>query len=752
MDSLIAQIRKDKMNSICFDCGAENPKFVSVNNGIFLCNKCATVHMSFPQGVSNIENNDLYSLSEYELKLLAEGGNTRLNDFILDEFPKLENYSQKLLYKTRAMDYYRKRLYYYIYGGIEPKRPSSIVGCQLIPDNHYTKNNYERNNPQKFEPKTKTYKPEEHAKPTKYQDEFDEFFNDPFMNPDKFGNEKDMFKKFFGKDFFGKEQDDFFDFDGKKNLNKTTYEPKPKTQYQYQERPKNQYTTGYNDRNRNTNNYNNNTYNNNAYSNNTYNNNTYNNNTYNINEKQPMDNYSKRAGPYTSSNYVYRSQRPSTSSTTTVPSRKDKYMKRNAQNDNNSDIKNNYNTEHINQNRGGTVNPMKYMKSSYRTQYSKPDEKEKEVREEREREREREKEREIEEREKQRRKERKEREDREKREREIEERERQRRIEREEREKREREIEERERQRRIEREERVKREREKEEREKEREKERENERENESQKEKENQKETQENNCNTNKNDNNNKKSYDPFKRRDSTDLITLPGMENSNLVQKNKKKQNPQEIPAEFSKQASGLGQITDAINENDNESISSQSNSISNSNSDSESNKDDNEFSEELKKIPEHNTHKKDENNNNNENDDITFKNSIRNKYKKRKSQIELEKKQEEEKLKAKARPINNNTVYESKYNNSNNRKNTRNENNNNDTIKKKPSRKNNEFKSKKSGGIHNDGANPQFNKSYARRLSKMNITSSNWNINQLGDINTYPEVIEVEELIFY
>ena len=31
-------------------------------------------------------------------------------------------------------------------------------------------------------------------------------------------------------------------------------------------------------------------------------------------------------------------------------------------------------------------------------------------------------------------------------------------------------------------------------------------------------------------------------------------------------------------------------------------------------------------------------------------------------------------------------------------------------------------------------------------------MNITSSNWNINQLGDINTYSEVIEIEELIFY
>ena len=138
MESLISQIRKDKMNTICFDCGAENPIFVSINNGIFLCNQCASVHMSFPKGVSIIENNDLYSLSENELKFLAEGGNTSLNDFILDEFPKLENYSQKLLYKTRAMDYYRKRLHYYVNGGIEPRRPSQIVGCQLIPENFYS--------------------------------------------------------------------------------------------------------------------------------------------------------------------------------------------------------------------------------------------------------------------------------------------------------------------------------------------------------------------------------------------------------------------------------------------------------------------------------------------------------------------------------------------------------------------------------------------------------------------------------------
>ena len=167
-ESLINQIYTDKMNSICFDCGAENPVFISVNNGIFLCNQCASVHMSFPQGISIIENNDLYELSEDELKYLAFGGNTRLNDFILDEFPKLENYSQKLLYKTRGMDYYRKRLEYYVYGGTEPRKPSQIVGCQLIPENFYSQNKYVKKTPKNFEPKTRTYKPEEHLKSRKF--------------------------------------------------------------------------------------------------------------------------------------------------------------------------------------------------------------------------------------------------------------------------------------------------------------------------------------------------------------------------------------------------------------------------------------------------------------------------------------------------------------------------------------------------------------------------------------------------------
>ena len=525
LDSLISRIKEDKMNSICFDCGAEHPVFASINNGIFLCDQCATVHMSFPQGISIIENNDLYDLPESSLKYLAYGGNTRLNDFILDEYPKLENYSQKLLYKTRAMDYYRKRLNYLVNGGPEPRRPSQAVACQLIPEN-YNQHNYIKKNPPKYEPKTRTYRPEEQIKSRKFNinprnneyDDEEEFFRDPFMNESKFGmnNEGNMFKKFFG-DFFGLD-DDFFGF-GNNKLNQTQnfnippyHKEKPNVVYSSNLDPKNNIKS----------------------------------------QNQPHYHKVPPQRPLTAKNPIF------------VPSRKHKYVKRedqnnNYNNNNNFKITNNFNNMNNNNNNNYNNNYTNYTNNN--TQIP-----------------------------------------------------------------------------------------------------------------------------NENKGDN----KYNPFKRRDSTELITLPGNENNNLLN-NKRKQKTNEIPLEFHNRASGLGQITDAIKENNEEDISEKSN---------ENDEDELNSSAELEKIAKNNTHTVNPKDIYDENQ-ITFKNSIRNKYKKRKSEQIMENLKNEEQL--------------------------RNEKIN---IHRKPSKKDN------------------VDKKFARRLSKMNITSTNWNINQLGDINTYPDAMEVED----
>ena len=633
LDSLISQIRNDKMNDICFDCGDKNPVFISINNGIFLCAQCATIHMSFQPGVSTVENNDLHALSINELNFIAKGGNTRLNDFILEEFPKLENYSQKLLYKTRAMDYYRKRLNYLVNGGPEPTRPSQIAGCQLIPDNFYSQNSYVRNAPKKFEPKTRTYKPSQTNQGSKFifspesiANDYNEdnFFGNPFLNENENKFEKkegNMFKKFFGDDF-GFDDDDFLS-GPKKKLNQTQiYKDPPK----YEEKSKI---------------------------------------TYN-NARQPQDNLSKRNAQ---TNTQQPPKRPITSTNPIfVPSRKHKYIKKEKQNNNNNNNNNNnsnnnfsnsnYTRSSYSSNNNNNTNYTKnntnnnYTKNITNNNYTKNNINNSNTN---------------------------------------------------------------------------------------------NTNNNYSRKYYTNNKVTNDNNTDNNNNvgkklnvvrnameepnkfsninneNKNNSDKYNPFKRRDSTELITLPNLENNNLAQ-NKKNQKKQEIPLEFHRQATGLGQIADAVNENDEDSISEKS---ENSKSDNDS-----DYSGELAKIPENNTHKEqkdvfDEN-------QITFKNSIRNKYKKRKSEQIMENLKKEEKLKnSRVNNNKNNNVYESKYNKHSNSGKKENDNN---SYNKKPS-----------NNIEN---NPQFDKKYARRLSKIKITSTNWNINQLGDKNIYPDAMEVEE----
>ena len=89
------------------------------------------------------------------------------------------------------------------------------------------------------------------------------------------------------------------------------------------------------------------------------------------------------------------------------------------------------------------------------------------------------------------------------------------------------------------------------------------------------------------------------------------------------------------------------------------------------------------------------------------------------------------------------NNNNVYESKY--SRGAKYRRSEPIN---YSKKTSNHSDKKDNDENININIDGTDTQFNRKFVRRLSKMKISSTNWNINQLGDVRTYPDAIEVEE----
>ena len=208
------------------------------------------------------------------------------------------------------------------------------------------------------------------------------------------------------------------------------------------------------------------------------------------------------------------------------------------------------------------------------------------------------------------------------------------------------------------------------------------------------------------KDEQNANEKYDPLKKRDSTGLIIIPGKEK----EKEKIKQKTKEIPLEFHKQATGLGQIADTINENEDESMSDNESNSSEELDRIVKEKEKQREEEEEEKKKEEDEMEKNNNNNNKfyDGSEATFDNSIRNKYKKKKTE-EMEKKIQNNENKLRATP-----KYNYNINNNNNNQSGK----KNDGYNKRNSKMNVEKES-----------NGQFNmKNYARRLSKMNISSTN------------------------
>ena len=140
---IIDEITSDEINNVCFECGTMDPEFISINNAVFLCSNCVQGHYQFPKDITNIIQNDFNTLSTTELKYLLIGGNKNLIEFINFEYPQLKHCPPSLLYKTRALEYYRKRLSYLVEGGIKPLKPSVAQAYQIINLNNNDKDYYD---------------------------------------------------------------------------------------------------------------------------------------------------------------------------------------------------------------------------------------------------------------------------------------------------------------------------------------------------------------------------------------------------------------------------------------------------------------------------------------------------------------------------------------------------------------------------------------------------------------------------------
>ena len=98
-------------NNICADCKEKNPRWSSVNNGIFICSKCARIHKTFNNNISIIKSIEADLWDDNDINYIKKGGNMRFNNMMTEyNIPMLKD---TIIYKyhTKIAEYYRKLLY-----------------------------------------------------------------------------------------------------------------------------------------------------------------------------------------------------------------------------------------------------------------------------------------------------------------------------------------------------------------------------------------------------------------------------------------------------------------------------------------------------------------------------------------------------------------------------------------------------------------------------------------------------------------
>lgn len=91
-------------NKICVECGAAMPKFVSINNGILICEQCANLHISLGWDVSYVRNIE-HEWDPYLLSYMQLGGNFKYKQFRLKY--NIESIPLEQRYFLKISNFYR---------------------------------------------------------------------------------------------------------------------------------------------------------------------------------------------------------------------------------------------------------------------------------------------------------------------------------------------------------------------------------------------------------------------------------------------------------------------------------------------------------------------------------------------------------------------------------------------------------------------------------------------------------------------
>ena len=98
----------ESRNRKCNDCGDDQVKYVSINNGITLCELCAQIHKNFGYQISYLRSID-DQFDDYLMGFFIYGGNKKFRRTLKQMGVNLDQ-KKGNLYRTYGVDFYRRNL------------------------------------------------------------------------------------------------------------------------------------------------------------------------------------------------------------------------------------------------------------------------------------------------------------------------------------------------------------------------------------------------------------------------------------------------------------------------------------------------------------------------------------------------------------------------------------------------------------------------------------------------------------------